>query len=646
MSDPSNPDNYPPNPPNIPASDWPGFAANQFPNFQGQISDATNRLGVLPGYREEPLQEPYIIWDSRTLSATDSVLHNNGTAGELFDLKLGTEYNERDNHPYTTLFPTSYMYGYKTRNWDNSFATTPDPPGGFPTGQDDIGGDTCQGAYTMMIAFAPTFRQREIVEAELIARGATDPEAYMYIEVDFLSNYDTADGGGVSLCQNVIGDNDASGTDPESTDIFHEWYDRLNYCQWFQATPSPTYVPHPIEGQPIAGKLITYVVDTWMGTYHVWNDTTLVKFYDIWGDYEPPGFENYDYNFIDWIMPCWYNTQGNLNPGEFRELFLHFYGHETQCTLYVDGGSWANMVGVAFFRGRPSEADLEYWHSYFYPPNQAYQPIAMINEITRDGLANTDPHSSTFIVPDNGYDPEHGLYPVNKVTLELIYARGGSQREDVRNSRRSAVFAEINVNPGDEITIELGGQGQDYRQSGLGGWPDGGNGGLSSTNGTYGGGGGGSTRIYLNGQLYIHMPGGGGGAASSVSGGPSTVDEYGLPPSLPETGGFDAPTSSGAYMGQGATTSAPGAGGTGGGTSGSGNNGGTGTTTTPAVKTGGGGGGGGVFGGGGGGATGPITCGGAAGSWYFHPNVSYYSGVSAGQAAAPSIPAEVIIYYW
>lgn len=655
MADPENPDYYPEAVAGYkPAGDWSNFYGDRFgddtPDSPGISND---RLGTIPAYREEPLQEPYILWDSRDLTLASTVVVNHGTAGAHYDLKLGGAFNETPRHPYDdVLAPFNYVYGYKTLNWDNSYATTPSAPGGFPTGESEIGGDTCEGAYTWMIPISPHYKLEDVIEAEQAARGANSLDGYIYTEFDFLSNFDAADGGGTNLDMNFLGDNNNS-----FFDLFHEWYDSYNYMQWFPSTPAANIPPgdplNPWNGSNITGKLITICTDPWAGTYEVWIDELLVQIFDMWGDYTPPdAFNTHWSNFYDWVMDCRQNASG-LNPGTFKELFLYFYGHEGG-PKYVNNAAWRGCPGLAMFRGKPSPADIRYWKNYFMPEGQAYQPTGMRYNIRRPSGVGSGfgPHSDTFIVPDNGFDPENGMYPMDNIVMNISPAGGGGSA-GVGLIDGLSQWAKFAVSPGDVITVQLGGGGQIYRQNGLGGWPDGGIGGWSTASGQYGGGGGGSTKIFRNGTLYIHMPGCGGGANHTTGGGPSFI-EAGQRVSSVEQEGWDAYNADpngpplDAYDGQGATASAPGAGGLGGGTAGVGSTGGNGTVSSLSNETGGGGGGGGVKGGGGGGFDGNLSRGGGAGSWFVHPNVTIYSynGVGSGGISGTGADAYVDIYYW
>ena len=177
----------------------------------------------------------------------------------------------------------------------------------------------------------------------------------------------------------------------------------------------------------------------------------------------------------------------------------------------------------------------------------------------------------------------------------------------------------IVVQPGDTIKLEVaqgGRKGVQNSTGGLGGWPDGGNGGLGDVVGVAMGGGGGSTRIYVN-NVLVAVAGGGGG--SLVNG--SRVGGVGGG----TTGGAGTNTSGNGSPGGGGTQSAGGAAGTNA-QAGSSMQGGHGyasgsSPTTPSRLVGGGGGGG-YYGGGGGGGTsssppGPFGPGGG-GSGYFN----------------------------
>jgi hypothetical protein len=644
--------------PQEPAGDWTNWYGT---NITDNIGAGPERMGQLPAYREEPLQPPYIVWDSRTITTEDmdfgnetGFIENLGSGGDHFNLKLGGQYNE-EGEPVGQAFPYEYVYGYKTQNWDNTYGTTVDPPGGFPTDVSEIGGDTCEGAYTMMIAISPLWKHVDEWATEFIARGATNYDGYQYIEMEFLSNNDVADGGGASIVQNVLGDNNEGAPDTNlTTEVFWEWYDAANYSQWLQQSPSPTY---PDLRQPFAGKLITFVADPWMGHTMVYIDEDLVQIYDTSSEYEPPGWSANQFTDITWQADCSRQDATMLDTSHFHETFQYFYGHSSGRggSFYRDNTAWNSAVGVAFFRGMPSKADIREWKEYFLPAaGQAYQTWGLQYNVTRAALANTAAHSEVWVVPNTPLDPENGRYPMDHVVLQLQHARGGQTLDAVSNN----IYAKFDVSPGDEITFELGGGGANARTTGLGGWPDGGNGGLGSVSGLYGGGGAGSTRIYLNGVLYIVMPGSGGGATNSLGGGAVNVtDSSGERISAPDHEGLSGidpvPGSSGfeSNKGQPGTTVAPGAGGIGGGTAGVGSQGGTGTTTAAVgTHTGGGGGGGGAFGGGGGGAGSGQTLGGGAGSWFKHANVTLFdsnpSSVTAGSPISAGSPASVQVFYW
>lgn len=616
--------------------DPPGFGSGTFYPGPG-------RLAVIPAYREEPLQEPYILWDSRTWIPHQGVFQNLGTAGSLFDLKMLSQGSDpSDSLNFGQVLPYEYVYGFKTLNWDNSFGSTPDPPGGFPETIDDIGGHICNGAFTMMVAFSPTFQPTFDNDPEI--------DYYQYVEIDFNSNNDIADGGGVSLSQNMIGANDEDLNGDVGQGVFHEWYDSTNYCQWLAQSPDASN-PTPI-GTNIAGKLVTITVDPWMGYYWVWYDNHLVQFYDMFGDYEP--YPDNQMNFIDFPYYCTANDT-LVDPQAFHEVFLYF-GESRGAFDWNTGAAWRNVVGAAFFRGQPSQADITYWREYFYPEGQQYQGLTGQHDIQRTALANTAPHSETWEVPYFGDDPEQGQYPADHVVMHISCAEGSAGVATTQT-----LFAIVECEPGDEFTVELGGAGGMAVSSGLGGWPDGGDGGLSVTTATRGGGGGGSTRIYLNGNLIIHAPGSGGGPTLSTGGNNLlATDQRGGRVSIPGDEGPEGTIQTGlgytneAFRGKGGTQSGPGAGGSGGGLSGSGNDGGDGGTSSGTGRTGGGGGGGGYFGGGGGGFTAPnLPFGGGSGSWWWDSGVVTMENQipvpgpqsQSGQIKTQGLPARVIIYY-
>lgn len=649
-------------PNDIPYSDW---QTNFYdPRGNADTTSSTTpietRQGNIPAYRDEPLQDPYIIWDSREWVKDSDVLEN-AAGNPVWNLAVDYSGDAQYNASRLTekdIWKYSIVYGFKTRNWDNSYATTANPPGGFPDDVEEMGGDTCSGAFTMMVAFSHLFHRRGFYP---------DRDDYKYVEIDINANYDAADGGGIDLSQNVIGDNDSSTPDDANHDVFHEYYDGAgNYCQWLAETPGPGH--ESISGTPIEGKLVTFTADPWAGRYWVWVDDELVKFYDIWGEYEPPGFESYQFNFFDWAGPC-NKADIGANPTKFKELFTYFYGHEGPPWFYRQGAAWQSCIGAAFFRGIPKKTDLQYWRDYFIPDDIEYQPMQVTQLISRSNVG-TISHHTDWTVPTNAFSPINGEYPITHVILELTPATGGYGTHLFANGSE-ATYCMVPCSGGDVFTFELGGGGGPSRvlnttAAGAGGWPDGGSGGISPSSGQIGGGGGGSTKIWLNGTLIIHMPGGGGGATSSTNSGVgANSSSTGFGPSMPQLHASleGRPSASdllldpsrASYFGQRGTLVAAGAGGLNGGNAGSGNNGGAGAAGSGSSShTGGGGGGGGLFGGGGGGVNpnNPVfeTYGGGSGSWYIHPSIitwyKNYAGTPGAAITVVGVPATCRIYYW
>lgn len=159
--------------------------------------------------------------------------------------------------------------------------------------------------------------------------------------------------------------------------------------------------------------------------------------------------------------------------------------------------------------------------------------------------------------------------------------------------------AEVDAEPGDTFTLQVGGGGKYTR---TGGWPDGGTGGNGAEKG---GGGGGSTRVFDKDNNLVAIAGGGGGACGYYGNGGAGG---GI------TGG------SGSNGATGGTQSAGGAGGSGGGIAGTGpvtyatravKRGGDGASDTTVYETGSGAAGGGGYYGGGGGRGGNAAGGGS-----------------------------------
>jgi hypothetical protein len=185
------------------------------------------------------------------------------------------------------------------------------------------------------------------------------------------------------------------------------------------------------------------------------------------------------------------------------------------------------------------------------------------------------------------------------------------------------VVATVPVQPGETLTLVVGGKGQDSTDaSASGGYGGGGN--ANDFGGSDGAGGGGSFLFRGSAVLVASGGGGGGGYQAGGDGG------AGGPGANGSDGG---PTGIG---GLGATTSAPGAGGTGGGVAGSGPAHGPDTFGTGGTNTScpGAGGGGGYYGGGSGGCDVITYGGGGGGSGFLAPGVSKVSaGTNTGDGA-------------
>jgi hypothetical protein len=234
----------------------------------------------------------------------------------------------------------------------------------------------------------------------------------------------------------------------------------------------------------------------------------------------------------------------------------------------------------------------------------------------------------TFIVPAN----------VTSLHIVAVAGKGGAGRDFGFGSGPggfgATATADVVVSSGENLFIEVGGNGGDgFAATGTGTGGFNGGGSAPATSRTGGGGGGASdvrtvsasdSATTLASRLLIAGGGGGGGVQTAATGGAGG----GL------SGGVGAPAASGISGGGGGTQSAGGGiGNCGGqtaataGTLGNGGNGGSGTTTGD-----GGGGGGGLYGGGGGGQ----LCGGGGGSGYFGPGTSNGS-FGADTTGVPSV---------
>ena len=192
---------------------------------------------------------------------------------------------------------------------------------------------------------------------------------------------------------------------------------------------------------------------------------------------------------------------------------------------------------------------------------------------------------------------------VSSVTLDVRGAQGGTEIDSGGGGGEES--GTLSVNPGEVLTILVGGQGGGggFYTGGSGGYGGGGSGG---TGGVYAGaGGGGGSFVFDDSNNLVLAAGGGGGAGNESFLGYSNVGDG---------GGDDGGTATAPGGGSGATQGGPGGGGSGGGDSGVGGSGSgpafwNSNSGNPSPGTGGGGagstyggggGGGGYFGGGGG----------------------------------------------
>ncbi len=218
-----------------------------------------------------------------------------------------------------------------------------------------------------------------------------------------------------------------------------------------------------------------------------------------------------------------------------------------------------------------------------------------------------------------------------RMTFEMWGAGGGGPTEnanagDANNTLYGGAggntTGSIYLTTGDLLTFEVGQGGQPgvaATAGGLGGWPDGGAGGLGSFSGAAMGGGGGSTRILLN-NVLVAVAGGGGAGNLETSG------------SFGGGGGGANGQTGGGSGGNGGSQSGAGGNGASGRFGGTGYS--TGTNTT-AQSTSGGGGGGGYWGGGGGRGSSGSNPGGGGGSGFYHTQFVPDGVTTAAVAAVP-----------
>lgn len=422
--------------------------------------------------------------------------------------------------------------------------------------------------------------------------------------------------------------------DLDEGEMFIEWFDYVHDSTNFSSIrgPDPGWTGWN-DLTPHAGKLLTLWQDSDTGDgdlfiddHSLWSDIT------YGGVFSDPGLDRGD---VFYKMSSGGSDISSLNdpdtvwvnkPGPPHEALYEIEANWETTLPSAPGTAWPNVEVMALFRGAPTPDEIREIKTAaaagtlpfgLSPPGDP--PWGMFHR-NFDGDP-TDPFSENYTVPAG----------VSSVRVHVRPACGQY------SYRLKGVYFDLDCSAGDTITVELGGRGGPFGSvatafAGVGGWPDGGNGGINTapTPDIVASGGGGSTRILLNGVEVAVIAGSGGGCgATAVAGG-----GQGLPTSSSATwdgtNGYIGNLNNQIESGGGATTAAPGAagvtaGGTIAATAGVGAQGGEGAHRAVGTGSGGGGAGGGFFGGGGGGlrisGSNRSPAGGGAGSHWFDTGV-------------------------
>lgn len=586
------------------------------------MGDYGPRLGGVPGgCNPVPLSDPIILFDTRgwepdwaatppadvgsgspTLKTYAGRMLNQGTGGSMYDL-----FAFCNSVAVTPKGGIRSFWSARARAWPNEFATTGEAP--WPETWADLGGDPCDGPFTVMCAIGA-------IDSPSEDEGGFD----RYLEADFMTGWGP---GGIDLYETLsIFFLDPIGAGPPTEkgyDSFAGQYLANEFIEWYpgQAEPPDSIFPE------MARRLLTITVDPRCQEAWFWLDDRLILSVDAEDD-----TDNMNRSFSQFMRSCIEDSGEPAGiPDDITQLFMYFGEHQSSIMpdedptgFFCPGVPWAGPVGWAFFRGSPSEADLSDWYDFWFPAGQNYPGTIGPGAVTRSGLAFTDPHSWTYTVPAG----------VDRLRFLMTPSSGAGGVTAATNPR---IRFDVAVSAGDDIEIQLGGGGTNGgASSGLGGWPDGGRGGNNATVGRRGGGGGGSSRVWHNGVLIAVLAGGGGGGYFGTTPqapwrggavGSGTVD---TPPSDVGNNGWTNNVDTAAASGKAASAGAPGAAGTNGiavitnATAGVGSQGGEGVYFNNAQPySGGGGGGGGLFGGGGGGVAvvnTPGSGGGAGVHWF------------------------------
>jgi hypothetical protein len=272
------------------------------------------------------LTTPYVLWDTRTWDGTTGLgtggLPNLGAGGSDFDLDVSVISTNAGTRTavYASQNGAAWASVPGTLDWAN------------------IGGLPCAAPWTYITAY-----------------GAF-PNTFDYCEADVLFSTTAGSGGQFAGGQTIGFYKSAPPVNAADGSTFNNifvgsYYSLWNAPQTEVANNADTYLKNIMTtttlntmgngGSYAAYRDFAQITNTVAGTQDEGDGFAVA---DGCSDFDPSSTLTDDYKF--------------------------FYLGEHRATGYPNpptvGDAWSGVIGAALFRGCPSEADLAYWHNYFY----------------------------------------------------------------------------------------------------------------------------------------------------------------------------------------------------------------------------------------------------------------------------------------
>lgn len=293
----------------------------------------------------QDMPEPYVLWDTRSWDGSIGIgtggIPNEGTAGPAFDLDV----TER------ILGDGSYAYFAKQgpAAESASWVTT-------STDWDAVGGVPCDGPVTIMMAIGDFPRSRTAGELSGTPNGSAYALQYFRSNP---SDWHWLMGG--EWYNNPDGDMNGYMSANANTDA----------CDYkFSSAYNDS---NPGDDLAVRERLLvlTHDIADGGGTFWRWPDPCPAEI-----EFVPPTAPTltpFTFELFDEDAPCdgkatfapcsGQAAQGSILGGTNQQF--NFIGEHRSWAPLTPGQPWNGIIGVAFFRGEPTRAQIQYWRDYF-----------------------------------------------------------------------------------------------------------------------------------------------------------------------------------------------------------------------------------------------------------------------------------------